>query len=335
MRAPVPFGSARPRICKTPPNTISLFPVSKVKPFLVVRTPKEFLRIFIIWASAYIAAFWLVHILWRIRRFRGDPTILPAVFLLSGMGFILMVSLRDPLRDTLEFRKFAWGCVVGCLVLLLPLLRAFQYRVFSRWIYTPLFVAVGLFGALLVMGSGPTGSDAKVNLGPFQPVELIKILIVLFLAGYFAANWERLRDLHQKTFVPRAMRRLEIPRLDHTLPVMLGVSIALLLFFVLKDMGPALVMGFVFMTLFAVARGRAGLPLIGIAALIIGVMLGVHFGAPHTVVERVDMWLSPWNNDVHGGDQLAHSLWAFATGGPIGSGPGWGDPVSFPPATLI
>ncbi len=315
---------------KTPPNAVSLFPVSKVKPFLVVRTPKEFLRTFIIWASAYILAFWLVHILWRIRRFRGDATILPALFLLSGMGFILMVSLRDPLRDTLEFRKFAWGCVGGCVVLMLPLLRAFQYRVFSRWIYTPLFAAIALFGALLVMGSGPTGSDAKVNLGPFQPVELIKILIVLFLAGYFAANWERLRDLHQKALVPRSLRWLEIPRLDHSLPVILGVCIALALFFVLKDMGPALVMGFVFMTLFAVARGRAGLPLIGIAALIAGVMLGVHFGTPHTVAERVAMWLSPWNNDVHGGDQLAHSLWAFATGGPIGSGPGWGDPSLIP-----
>ncbi len=52
-----------------------------------------------------------------------------------------------------------------------------------------IFSGVGLFLALLVMGSGPKGSDAKVNLGSFQPVELIKILIILFLAGYFAANW--------------------------------------------------------------------------------------------------------------------------------------------------
>ena len=42
------------------------------------------------------------------------------------------------------------------------------------------------------------------------------------------------------------------------------------------------------------------------------------------------MWLSPWDNDVHGGDQLAHALWAFATGGPTGSGPGWGDPGVIP-----
>ena len=36
-------------------------------------------------------------------RFQGDATLLPALLLLSGIGFILSVSLRDPLRDTLEF----------------------------------------------------------------------------------------------------------------------------------------------------------------------------------------------------------------------------------------
>ena len=315
---------------KTPPTSVPLFPLAKIKPLIVVRTPQEFLRTYLIWGLLYLAAFWLVHIVWRVRRFRGDPNILPAIYLLTGMGLILMVSLRDPLRDTLEFKKFAWGVLIGCALLLLPLFRFFQYRVFSRWIYTPLFAAIGLFLGLFAFGSGPTGSDAKVNLGPFQPVELIKILIVFFLAGYFAQNWERLRDLHQKAFIPRAMRWFEMPRISHTLPVMVGVSCALVLFFVLKDMGPALVIGFLFLTLFAVARGRVGLPILGIAILIIGVTLGVHYGSPHTVSERVSMWLSPWNNDVHGGDQLAHSLWAFATGGPLGSGPGWGDPSVIP-----
>ncbi len=42
------------------------------------------------------------------------------------------------------------------------------------------------------------------------------------------------------------------------------------------------------------------------------------------------MWLSPWDNEVHGGDQLAHALWGFSTGGPFGSGPGWGDPAMIP-----
>src|SRR5262249_23455979 len=47
-------------------------------------------------------------------------------------------------------------------------------------------------------------------------------------------------------------------------------------------------------------------------------------------VQRIDMWLSPWDNQVRGGDQLVHGLWAFATGGPTGSGPGWGDPSLIP-----
>jgi cell division protein FtsI/penicillin-binding protein 2/cell division protein FtsW (lipid II flippase) len=304
--------------------------IATIKPLMLVRTPNEFLREFALWACIYFAGFWMVHLCWRLRRFRGDPVILPALHLLTGIGLILMVSLRDPLRDTLEFRKFAWGVALGCVVLLLPLLRVFQYRQFSRWIYTPLILAFGLFAALLAMGSGPTGSDAKVNLGPFQPVEAIKILVVLFMAGYFSRNWERLRELREKKLVPRWLRWLELPRVSQALPVMCGVACALLLFFLLKDMGPALVAGFVFLTMFAIARRRAGLALLGIAVLVAGVVIGYHLGTPHTVVDRVSMWLSPWDNDVRGGDQLAHSLWGFATGGPWGSGPGWGDPGVIP-----
>lgn len=305
-------------------------PIAKLKPLVVVRTPHEFLQIYVLWAGVYLAAFWVVHLAWRWRRFQGDPAILPALHLLTGIGLILMVSLRDPLRDTLEFKKFGFGVIFGCATLLLPLLKPFQYRNFSTWTYTPLLVSFALFLGLLRFGSGPTGSDAKVNLGPFQPVEVVKILLVFFMAGYLANNWERLRDLHQKRLVPSWLRWLELPRVGHALPVMCAVTCALVLFFALKDMGPALVIGFLFLTMFAVARGRSGLALLGVTLLVVGVVIGYHLGTPHTVVERVSMWLSPWNNDVRGGDQLAHSLWAFATGGPWGSGPGWGDPSVIP-----
>ncbi len=312
------------------PASVPLLPLAKLKPFLLVRTPGEYLQIYALWVLLYLAAFWIVHLVWRWRKFRGDPAILPAIHLLTGMGLILMVSLRDPLRDTLEFRKFAWGAIAGCAILLLPLFKAFQSRNFARFTYTPLLLVLILFGALLRFGSGPTGSDARVNLGPFQPVEVIKILLVFFLAGYFAERWEWLRELKQKSFVPRWLRWLELPRVYHALPVMSAVACALVLFFVLKDMGPALVTGMLFLIVFAIARRRSGLAVLGVALLVGGVVIGCHFGAPHTVVERVSMWLSPWDNDVHGGDQLAHSLWAFATGGPWGSGPGWGDPAVIP-----
>jgi cell division protein FtsI/penicillin-binding protein 2/cell division protein FtsW (lipid II flippase) len=306
-------------------NRKSLLPVSKLKPAWVVRTPDEFRRTYLIWSAVYLSGFYLVWFAWRARRFPGDTAILPALHLLSGIGLILMVSLRDPWRDTLEFRKFALGVFLGCLLLLLPLVRALDYRRMADWIYAPLLAAFVLFALLVRFGTGPGSSDNKVNLGPFQPVEAIKILVVLFLAGYFPRNWERLRDLRQ-----RGLRRFGVPRLAHLMPVACAVAAAILLFFVLKDLGPALVLFFLFLTLFSVAHGRAGMAILGIAILVAAVCVGYHFGQPRTVVDRIDMWLSPWDNDVHGGNQLAHALWAFSTGGLWGSGPGYGDPGMIP-----
>jgi len=309
---------------------IPLLPLAKLKPAFTVRSPLEFQAQFLMWIAAYLAGFYAVFLIWRWSGFRGDFSILPALHLLTGMGLILSVSLRDPLRDTLEFSRFAWGVGLGCIVLLLPMLRIANYQRFSEWCYTPLFAAFLLFVLLLRFGSGPSGSDSKVNLGPFQPVEVIKVLLVFFLAGYFARNWERLRDLREKRLVPRSLRWINLPRLSHVLPVALAVVFALLLFFLLKDLGPALVTGFLFLAMFWVARGRAGLAVLGMTLLVSGVALGYRLDKPTTVVDRINMWLSPWDNDVHGGNQLAHSLWAFATGGVWGSGPGWGDPAMIP-----
>ncbi len=307
-----------------------LVPLARIKPLTVVRTPHEFRQEVLEWCGLYLLAFWVVHLIYRWRRMQFDQAILPAIHLLTAMGLMAMLSLRDPLRDSLEFKKFVLGVLLGCAILLFPLLKLFDYRRYSRLVYTPLFGALAFFAAVWRFGSGPVGSDAKVNLGPFQPVELVKLLLVFFMAGYFAREWEKLRDLHQRAFVPGFLRFLELPRARHALPVMSAVACALLFFFVLKDMGPALVVGFLFLLTFAVARGKAGLAMTGLLLLIAGVTIGYHLGAPHTVADRVSMWLSPWDNNVRGGDQLAQSLWAFATGGPWGSGPGYGDPSVIP-----
>jgi cell division protein FtsI/penicillin-binding protein 2/cell division protein FtsW (lipid II flippase) len=305
-------------------------PLARLKPSMTVRTPAEFRAELLQAAALYFGGFYLAALVWGLARFRGDRALLPALHLLSGIGFILILSMRDPLRDTLEFHKFALGVFLGCVVLALAAFRAFDYMRLADWCYTPLFAAVTLFGLLLRFGRGPAGNDAKVNLGPFQPVELIKILLVLFLAGYFTRNWERLRDLRERRVAPRLFERLALPRLEHVVPVGVGVAVALVFFFVLKDLGPALVTLFVFLAMFGVARGKPGLALAGIVLMVSAVTVGYRIGQPHTVVDRIHMWLEPWDNDVHGGDQLAHSLWAFSTGGPTGSGPGWGDTAMIP-----
>jgi cell division protein FtsI/penicillin-binding protein 2/cell division protein FtsW (lipid II flippase) len=289
--------------------------VARLKPLIAVRSFNDFRDQLLRSSAVYFAGFYLAALVWRSRRFRGDRALIPALHLLTGFGFILMVSLRDPLRDTFEFQKFALGVFCGCVLLTLPAFGWFDHRRLLDWCYTPLFAALALFGALVVFGKGPAGNDAKVNLGPFQPVELIKILIVLFLAGYFTRKWERLRDLR---------------RLRDALPVAVATAIAIALFFILKDLGPALVTFFVFLACFTTARGRPWLAVAGIVAMVAAVAVGYRIGQPHTVVQRIDMWLSPWDNTVRGGDQLVHGLWALATGGPTGSGPGWGDPALIP-----
>jgi cell division protein FtsI/penicillin-binding protein 2/cell division protein FtsW (lipid II flippase) len=298
---------------------------ARVKPLMAVRSPAEFRAQLARSALLYFAGFYVVALIWRWTRFRGDAALLPALQLLTGFGFLLMVSMRDPLRDTLEFHKFAVGVFLGSLLLALPAFGIFDYRRLSGWCYTPLFAALGLFGLLMAFGRGPAGNDAKVNLGIFQPVELVKILLVMFLAGYFTRHWERLRDLREKR-VPGG----RVARAENVVPVLAATGISLVLFFVLKDLGPALVTMFVFLAVFTVARGKPALAIAALTLMVAAVAIGYRVGTPHTVVQRIDMWLSPWDNDVHGGDQLAHSLWAFATGGPTGSGPGWGDPGVIP-----
>jgi len=302
----------------------------QLKPLVVVRRPAQFQRAFYLWCGIFFGAFWLVHVFWSLRGFQGDQMFLPALLALSGIGLILMVSLRDPVRDNLLFVDFAQGAAGG--VVLLAVFSGFNYqRLTGKLSFVPLLASFGLSVALVLFGSGPGTSDAKVNLLGFQPVEIIRVLLVFFLAGYFARCWDVLRHARENRPTLAALTsRLDIPPVEYTLPVLVSVALSLAFFFLQKDMGPALVFACLFLTLYGVARGSAFVPLAGLTLLGAGFAAGYVLGVPHTVGERVSMWLSPWDNLVHGGDQLAHSLWAYATGGLAGTGMGRGDPQFVP-----
>jgi hypothetical protein len=132
--------------------------------------------------------------------------------------------------------------------------------------------------------------------------------------------------------VAAVTKRFDIPPLEYTLPVLACVGLSLAFFFLQKDMGPALVFACLFLSLYGLARGSAFLPAAGLALLGAGFAAGYWIGVPHTVRDRVAMWLSPWDNLARGGDQVAHSLWAFSTGGAAGMGIGMGDPQVVPAA---
>lgn len=303
---------------------------SELKPEVVVRTPGAFQKAFLLWSGLLLALFVAVHVFWQVRGFGGNQGILPGLLLLSGIGLCLSISLRDPLRDSLSFVNFAQGIAGGVVLLAILSEIDFEER-FARLSFVPLLLALLLSGVLVVFGSGPSGSDAKVNLGFFQPVEAIKILLVFFLAGYMASRWEFLRELKdRRPGLAKVSKYFEVPRLDYLLPVVLGMAFALLFFFLQRDMGPALLIACTFLILYAVARNRVLLSTAGLLVLMSGFAIGYKLGVPHTVEERVQMWLSPWNNTVRGGDQVVHALWAMSTGGPWGAGIGLGEPQFIP-----
>jgi cell division protein FtsW (lipid II flippase) len=297
---------------------------------MIVRPARGFELQLVLWCALYFAGFYALNFFWRIRRFGGDQGILPALHLLTGIGLILMISLRDPLRDTLTFSNFAQGVIAGCVLMAAVSLVDFE-RVFGGLSFVPLALSVAISIALILFGSGPGTSDAKVNLFGFQPVEAIKILLVFFLAGYFASRWEFLRELREKRpALAHIARHIEIPRLDYMLPVLVSVALVLVFFYLQKDLGPALVFACLFLVLYAVARNRVAFAAFGAFLLIGGFASGYLLGFPKTVSERVQMWLSPWDNAVHGGEQVVHSLWAMSSGGILGAGLGLGEPAIVP-----
>ena len=300
--------------------------LTAVKPSIVVRTENAYRAQILIWGAVYLASVWAVGLIWWMRRTRGDYVLLSAAHLLTALGFAVLLSRQDPLRDTLLFVRYAQGASIGFLIFAWVSSLDLRRTALAGLSYVPLIGAFVLSAVLVVFGSGPAGSNAKVNLGPVQPVEAIRLLIALFLAGYFARRWELLRDVRGRTVRTLQLPAwLDVPRADYVLPLVAGIATALLFFFLQKDLGPALFVSCVFLATYAVARNRVGLALAGFAILIAGFYLGYALNISSTLTARVAMWRSSWDNAVRGGDQIAQAIWGMSTGGLFGTGLGLGD----------
>ncbi|HEY2726897.1 MAG TPA: cell cycle protein, partial [Parafilimonas sp.] len=176
--------------------------LKKEKAF-IVRTPADVMQWFWIITVGFLAGFILLHIFMSIWVKQADQLILPVVMIITGLSFITLLSLQDPLRDWFlaksTFFYFIAG-IVGIILLLLFDLKRFTtdskfYRVFvlskmkfasNGWPWA--MIATGLLALTILFGSGPEGSGVKVNLFGFQPSEIVKFVIVIFLAGFFATN---------------------------------------------------------------------------------------------------------------------------------------------------
>lgn len=294
------------------------------EPGMAVRTWGDARRHFLIWVGL-LGAFLLAAHLWlRRTRPRADPFLLPIAGLLSVLGVLLLFSMKDPVRDMPSAAAQAQGIVLGgSLVLLVTLSGYFARLPLHRYGY--LYAVTALLGTVLlgIFGSGKGG--VKLTVAGTQPVEAIKILLVFFLAAYLAERGPLLND------PLRRLGPLPVPRRKDIAPLLVLYALPLVLFALVKDLGPVLLLFGTFLLLVYLATGRGAYVVLGLLALGIGGWVGyeLHFGVFET---RVEMWLSPWRNSNRGGDQLAHGLWGLASGGAMGSGLGLGRPDFIPRA---
>ena len=320
---------ARPGAAVIP--VLSSADLAAIKPSLVVRTPAEFNARVVRAAVVVFAAFWFAHLFRRWRRRDDDPVLLPIVFLLCGVGLMAMLALRDPLRDTLAMETFAAGVAAGVLALVVCSEIDFEGSRLRRSVLGPLGAAVALAVLLLVFGSGPGSSGAKVNLLGAQPVEAIRMCVVLALAAFFARRLEFLRAFSEPATAERPwLRHLRLPRWRDVGPVVVSMGLVLVFFFLQKDLGPALVLSCVFLAMYGIARRHVALVAGGFLVLALGFTVAYWLGEPATVRQRVQIWVDPWSNGVPGGNQLAHGLWALSTGALFGNGFGLGNTAWIP-----
>ena len=263
----------------------------------------------------------------RALRRRGSPSIgmallVPAATVATGLGLALHWGYGDLLRDPLLGGSgYATGVLYGGV--LAGLLLAVPWDPGRVATLGRHLLAVGALATLAVLwtfGETPGVSGARVRLFGVQPIEGVKLAFVLFLAASLGPRAEQLRYQRSR----RGPLHLPRPRLLAG-AVALLVALYLLLFLV-KDLGPILVLSLVFLAFYyGVTRSWVELVVAGAVtvALAAWVVLSPPDFLPETVRTRLAMWHDPWLNGLPGGDQLVASLWAFSAGGLIGRG--WGE----------
>ncbi|MEQ1506109.1 MAG: FtsW/RodA/SpoVE family cell cycle protein, partial [Myxococcota bacterium] len=289
---------------------------------IAVRTPDQVVR------DAWLGyALWALGIgamvagravgAWRVGgRSVGAAPLIPAVAAATGLGLVVQLGYGDPIHALgWPGARYADGVALGGVVAGILLGSPIDL---GEWIDRgqAAFVAgiVGTFAALASIGSGPEGSDARINLGPIQPLELVKVAFVLFLAGYLgrratSVRWHRHAVWDDRLRIPRP--RLLLPALAMLVVLFGGL-------FLVRDLGPTLVLSLVFLVvLYLVTRsvGWVGIAVAAVSALTVGVALHPDLVGSARVATRLSMWLHPWLNGLPYGDQLAASRWALAAGG--------------------
>jgi len=275
------------------------------------------------WSVDYRWSQWVALALWGFLVFRAhrtiinrlpdvDPFIFPTAALISGWGLLTIWRLDS----NFGARQAIW-LGISMLVLLSGLSLPTSLEFIRKYKYLLLTGGLILTSLTLVFGTNPTGFGPRLWLGCcgayFQPSEPLKLLLVAFLAAYFAD-------------------RLPIQLGAFTLlyPTLLLSGVAILLLFFQRDLGTASIFIALYTIIIYLATGRRRTVLFSAAFLVLIGIAGYYF--VDVIQERITSWINPWDDPSGASYQVVQSLLAIANGGIEGRGPGLGSPALVPVA---
>ncbi len=279
----------------------------------------------------------VVHLANRFLAPEADPVMMPVVLMLNGIGFVMIYRLDASPQiaaDAPWHYQAAWTALgVAAYVVTLFVVR--RSRDLERYRYMLVFGAL----LLLVLPLAPylgTTSEAQLNgvklwirLGPvtFQPVEIAKLMLVVFFASYFVEKREML------SLSTRRVGNRLLPDLRPLGPIAVAWVVAILIILLEHDIGFSLLLFIMFITMLWVATGRWTYVVGGLVAFLAGTDLAAHLPFARSLIDqRVSAWINPWAHYSSYGYQTVQGELALGRGGLTGSGLGLGSPYDIPVA---
>ena len=273
-----------------------------------------------IFAIGYLATFLVIRRLAPL----ADPALFPTAGVLTGLGFAMIFRLSGGLAA----EQATW-VAVGLAAFCGTLLLVRDHRQLDAYTYTIGLLGIGLLLLPIVPGIGRTINGARlwVSVGPigFQPSEIAKVLLVVFLASYLNAKKELLQVATAR------LGPLRLPAAKHLAPVLVAWGTSLAVLFLQRDLGASLLYFGIFVVMLWVATGRSAYIVIGGMLFAVGAWLG-YLAFSHVQL-RVDVWLhalDPKKVFEQGYGQVAQAQFGMATGGLVGTGLGKGSPGLIP-----
>ena len=269
-----------------------------------------------------IVAFVVAHIFTRIFAPQADPGILPIAFLLAGIGICFVLRLTP---EETALRQVVWlFAAIACMVLVIVFVPSIEKIAEYRYVILAIGLLLLISPMLPGIGREYYGSRIWLSIGglSFQPGELAKICIVLFLASYLADHREMLSTFE------RGPLNIPIPHWRTMMPVIAMWLIAMAVIVFEKDLGSALLLFSVFIAMVYVSTGRISYVILGLALAAGGCV--VLYGLFDHVQTRVAIWQDPFAFAQESGYQLVQSLYSLADGGLFGLGIGRGMCTTIP-----